>query len=115
MPLKLNKSIDGVERATVRVEFQIDAITLADAAGYLLERDKVNTFSAMTRALILEAVHLMLHEMGEVGVVTEAGKNVSLDDRRTCESRIAWLFPEFEQPKDHTPPYQGEETNDDGA
>jgi hypothetical protein len=114
MPLKLNKSIDGVERATVRVEFQIDAITLADAAGYLLERDKVNTFSAMTRALILEAVHSMFHEMGEVGVLDEAGKNISLDDRRTCESRIAWLFPEFGQPKDHTPPYQGVAGEEEG-
>lgn len=102
MPLRTTPSKDGVDRATLRVAFRVDAYRLTLAVLYEVERVAgslagtcvcARIIGNMTRTKTLEAARAMFRAEGYT--LDEVGIGCMDGNEQAAEKRVAELFPEL--------------------
>lgn len=102
--LRLSRSLDGVHRTELRVGFRIDQTDLVKGLLYslevrrgtrLLQKNDGAKIGDWSRSSVLRATRASLRELGELGMISEAGVNVGPKTRALAERKVRALFPEF--------------------
>ena len=100
--LRLTESKDGVRRATMRVDFRVDADKLVRAGLWHLERHYgqlasrhvcERVISGLTRKTLLASARDMFSSFGYH--LEDIGNDIAAGNHRALEARVAVLFPEF--------------------
>jgi hypothetical protein len=91
--MKITPSLDGVPRATVRVEFRIGREMLQHTAASILFDDPT---AKLSRSLVTQRLRDDLHRFGVLGGFTYEGDEWDRAEHRAAMS-MPLLFPEFAQ------------------